>query len=320
MGSFLVLVTARSFGSSDSKAWDYLLGHGCEVRHLKATAEKSLEAQLEEQVPDADGIIAGLENYDRRLLAKAKKLKVISRYGVGYDAIDLKTTTELGIQVTITPGANGDSVADLAVTLMLAAARNVPYMDNQMKVGSSKRPSGVEMWRKTLGVLGTGRIGAGVVKRCSGFEMKFLCYDVYQNEELIQKYGASYVDFVTLVENSDFITIHTPLTDQTRHLFNSEVFSKMKKRAVLVNTARGGIIDEDALAKALKEGMIGAAALDVTEAEDVLNGPLAALDTCILTPHAGAATLEASSNMSLMAAENLVAILEGEGCKFAVSP
>ncbi len=158
---------------------------------------------------------------------------------MGYDAIDLDYARERDIKITITPGANGgDSVSDLAVTLMLSAARHVPYMDYQMKMGETKRPIGVEMWRKTLGVLGTGRIGgAGVVKRCKGFEMEILCHDVYENEELKQHYGATYVDFATLASKSDFISIHTPLTEETKNLFNAEVFSSMKPRAVLVNTA-----------------------------------------------------------------------------------
>jgi len=318
MISSLVLVTARSFGSSDEKAWELLRSHGCEVRHLKATETKSVMDQLQEQIADADGIIAGLEGYDKALLSKAKKLKVISRYGVGYDAIDINYAREQNIQITITPSANGDSVSDFAVTLMLSAARYVPYMDHQMKMGEQKRPIGVEMWRKTLGVIGTGRIGAGVVKRCMGFEMEILCHDVYENEELKRAYGVTYVDFPTLARKSDFISIHTPLTNETKNLFNAEVFASMKPRAVLVNTARGGIIDEEALAVALGTGQIGAAALDVSSQEHPENGPLASIPSCILTPHAGATTYEASSNMSLMASQNLIDILEGRVCNYIV--
>jgi D-3-phosphoglycerate dehydrogenase len=201
---------------------------------------------------------------------------------------------------------------------MLAAARHVPYMDHQMKMGESKRPVGVEMWKKTLGVIGTGRIGAGVVKRCKGFEMEILCHDIYENEELKQQYGATYVDFPTLASKSDFISIHTPLTEETRNLFNAKVFASMKPRSVLVNTARGGIIDEEALAVALQNGQIGAAALDVSSWEHPERGPLASLPTCILTPHAGAATYEASSAMSLMASQNLIDILEGHTCDYCV--
>ena len=205
MSSFLILVTARSFGNSDDKAIDLLRQHGCEVLHLKANAENSLKEQLESQIADADGIIAGLEAYDHSLLSKAKKLKVISRYGVGYDAIDIAYATERQIKITITPGANSDSVADFAMALILASARHVPFLNEHTKKGENKRPIGVEIWEKTVGVIGTGRIGSGVVKRCRGFEMKILCHDVYENEELKEKYGAIYVDFDTLVKESDFI-------------------------------------------------------------------------------------------------------------------
>ncbi len=318
MKSFLVLVTARSFGNSDEKAWQLLHAHGCEVRPIQATEGKSVLMQLHEQIADADGIIAGLEVYDKPLLSKANKLKVISRYGVGYDAIDVEYARERDIKVTITPGANGDSVAELAVTLLLSAARHVPYMDQQMKKGETKRPLGVQMFRKTLGIVGTGRIGALVVKRCKGFEMEVLCHDVYENEELKREYKATYVDFTTLVQQSDFISIHTPLTEETRNLFDAKTFAMMKPHSVLVNTARGGIIDEDALAVALENGLIGAAALDVSSSDHPEKGPLSNIPSCILTPHAGAATYEASSTMSLMASQNLIDVLEGCECKYCI--
>ncbi len=312
-----ILVTARSFGASDTKAQDLLEAHDCEVIRLKATADNPLRAQLEKQIVDADGIIAGLEDYDAALLSLATKLKVISRYGVGYDAVDLEAAKKMNIKVAITPGANGDSVADLAVSLMLASARHIPFMDKTLKDKASVRPTGVEMWQKTLGVIGTGRIGQGVVKRLSGFEMKVLCYDVYESDELKNKYNAVYTDLDTLIEQSDFITIHTPLTEQTLNLFNAEAFKRMKSKAVLVNTARGGIINEEDLYDALKNGEIGAAALDVT-VDTPYAGKLCELSNCILTPHAGAATFEASNKMSYMAAENALTILDGETCQFCV--
>ncbi|WP_320122879.1 phosphoglycerate dehydrogenase [uncultured Sphaerochaeta sp.] len=315
MSSFRILVTARSFGSSDDKALNLLKEHGCEVIHLKATAERSLQEQLVQHIAQADGIIAGLEEYDSLLLETAKNLKVISRYGVGYDAIDVAYAAKKNIQVTITPGTNGSSVADFAMALMLCAARHVPFLNEHAKRGEFVRPIGMEMYKKTLGVIGTGRIGAGVVKRASGFEMKILCHDIYENEELKKNHNVAYVDFDTLIRESDFISIHTPLTDSTYHLFASEVFDRMKSNAILVNTARGGIIDEEALAEALLDNKLGAAALDETESK---TSPLLGIDTCILTPHAGACTREASSNMSLMAVQNLLDVLELGNCEHSV--
>lgn len=315
MSSFRVLVTARSFGSSDDKALTLLKEHGCEVLHLKATADNSLQEQLTQHIAQADGIIAGLEEYDSLLLDSAKKLKVISRYGVGYDAIDVAHAAKKNILVTITPGANGSSVADFAMALMLGAVRHVPFLNEHTKKGDFVRPVGGEMYNKTLGVIGTGRIGAGVVKRASGFEMTILCHDIYENEELKNSYNAIYVDFDTLVRESDFISIHTPLTEQTYHLFNAEVFDRMKPHSVLVNTARGGIIDEEALAKALQDHKLGGAALDETELKP---SPLVNVDSCILTPHCGACTREASSAMSVMAAQNLLDVLELGTCEYSV--
>ena len=318
MAKYRVLVTARSFGTADGKAVELLESNGCEVKKL-VQADGPIPEQLIKELPAADAVIAGLEDYSRELIEAAGKLKVISRYGVGYDKVDLKAAADRQIMVTITPGANGDSVADLAVALMMDCARNVTVMDNGIKNRNQVRPSGLEMWEKTLGVVGAGRIGKGVARRCRGFRMKILCFDQYQDMEFAEECGASYVDFDTLIRESDFITIHSPLTEETRNMFGREQFQTMKKDAILVNTARGGIVDEEALYEALKSGEIRAAALDATVDEPPYESPLCTLSNCILTPHAGAATREASSRMSLMAAQNVLDVLQTGTCKYAVS-
>ena len=267
----------------------------------------------------ADAVIAGLEPYDRALLSTAKKLKVISRYGVGYDKVDLDAARELGIKVSITPGANGDSVADLAMALMLNAARHVCHMDAVIRAGGHDKPvTGVEMWKKTLGVVGTGRIGKGVIQRASGFQMKVLAYDAYPDEAFVSAHGGQYVDLDTLFRESDFITLHCPLNEETRNMVDAKRLAEMKPKAVLVNTARGGIIDEAALYEALRTGEIGAAGLDATEVEPACGSPLATLPNCILTPHAGAATYEAGYNMGMMAAQNALDVLNGRDCSYLV--
>lgn len=309
MAEYKVLVTARSFGTADNKAVELLEEHGCKVKKLEAS-QGPISEQLIKELPDADAVIAGLEDYRAELLREASKLKVISRYGVGYDKVDLEAASSQGIIVTITPGANGDSVADLAVALMLNCARNVTVMDNGIKKGEAVRPAGVEMWEKTLGVVGAGRIGKGVARRCKGFKMRILCYDQYQDEAFASECGAEYVDLDTLIRESDFITIHSPLTPETQNLIGEKQLQMMKKEAVLINTARGGIIDEDALYEALKTGEIRAAALDAIADEEPTRSKLNSLTNCILTPHAGAATREASSKMSLMAAQNVLEVLE----------
>lgn len=313
-----ILVTARSFGNTDNKAQKLLEDNGFTVKKLVEKDGPILE-QLEREIGDAYGIIAGLEKYSAELIKKGKNLKVISRYGVGYDKVDLDAAKEQGILVTITPGANGDSVADMAVALMLNAARNINFIHQSIVQKDQKRIPGVEMFQKTLGVIGTGRIGKGVAKRCKGFDMDILCYDVYQDKEFEKEVGAKYVDIDTILKEADFITIHSPLTEETENLFDKEAFAKMKNKAVLVNTARGGIINEDDLYDALKNGEIGAAGLDATVTEPAYESKLLELGNCIITPHIGATTHEASSKMGLMAAQNIIDIYILGKSQFAVN-
>lgn len=312
MADFKVVITARSFGEADNLAYQCLREAGCEWIKLTGTDIR----QQTEAMKEADALIAGLEYIGEELMDAAPKLKVISRYGVGYENVDRQAALTRGIQVTITPGANGDSVADLAVALMLDVARNVTVMDQEMKRKNQIRPQGLELYGKTLGVIGAGRIGRGVAERCRGFNMKILACDIYRNEEFIKKTGAEYVSMETLLREADFITIHSPLNEETRNMISKEQFGMMKRDAVLVNTARGGIVDEEALYEALSSGRIRGAALDATVNEPPYNSPLMQCSNCILTPHAGAATREASSKMSIMAAENAVTILQGKLCPF----
>lgn len=310
MFAFTVLATPRSFAKQDPEPLKLLERHGCRVIRLPKDGGE-LRPQLMEYLPEADGIIAGLEPYDAELLSRGVKLRVISRYGVGVDNIDLGLAGARGIAVTNTPGANSDSVADLAMALMLCSARQVCLMNKRLCAGQNEKPvSGVEMWKKTLGVVGTGRIGRGVIERAGGFRMKVLAYDACPDQDFISRHQGKYVDLDTLFSQSDFITLHTPLNAETENMVDARRIGMMKKRAVLVNTARGGLIDEGALYSALKQGVIGAAALDACQVEPACGSKLAELDNCILTPHAGAATIEAGHNMGMMAAQNLLDILE----------
>jgi D-3-phosphoglycerate dehydrogenase len=309
---YTVLATARSFAKVNPQPLRLLKESGCTV--IRPRNEEELRVLL----PQADGIIAGLEAYNAETLAVCNRLKVISRYGVGYDAIDLDAARKKGVLVTYTPGANSDSVADLAAGLMLAAARHIPFMDAAIKKRAQERPAGIELWRKTLGVLGTGRIGRAVMKRMSGFEMRILCYDVFQDKAVISGFGGAYTDLNTLFTQSDFITVHLPLTGETRGMIGEAEFRKMKNTAIFVNTARGGIVDEGALYEALKTGEIFAAGLDATVDEPPYSSPLCTLPNCIITPHAGAATVEATHNMGMMAAENLLEALKTGMCRYVV--
>ena len=313
MAQFKVVVTARSFGKSDSRASNMLEDFGCRIVKIK-TEDPDFDSKCMVELADADAVIAGLEPFGEDKIKAAAKLKIISRYGVGCDNVDKQTAAAQGIQVTNTPGSNSESVADLAVGLMLCAARSISYMDAAMKAHNQKRPQGLEMYGKTLGVVGAGSIGRGVAKRCRGFCMKVLCYDLYENESFKKECDAEYVSFERLVRESDFITIHSPLTPETQNMFGTKEFKMMKKDTVIVNTARGGIIDEAALCEALKSGEIRAAGLDATVNEPPYGDEILTLDNCVVTPHAGAATIEASSNMSYLAAQNIVDVLSGKIC------
>jgi D-3-phosphoglycerate dehydrogenase len=307
---FTILVTARSFAKMNPLPLNLLEEAGCRVIRPKDKEE------WRELLAEADGIIAGLERYDSDTLNECKRLKIISRYGVGCDAIDLEAARKKGIKVAYTPGANSDSVADLAIALMLAAARHIPYMDAMIKKGVQARPIGVEMCRKTLGVIGAGRIGKCVMKRASGFDMRLLCYDIRQDDEAVLSLGGTYTNLNMLYTESDFITIHLPLSNETRGMISTNEFKKMKSTAIIVNTARGGIIDESALYQALKTGGIFAAGLDVSIDELPCGSPLHTLSNCIVSPHIGAATIEATHGMGMMAVENLLAVLETGTCPY----
>lgn len=314
---YKVIVTARSFGISDSLAEELLNNHDCEVIKLDGN-NGPINLQLAKELPTADAVIAGLEKYDKGLISSTKKLKVISRYGVGYENVDIDAATSQGIAVTITPNANSESVADMAVALMLECARNISVMNTSIKNGQQIRPYGVEMWQKTVGIIGMGNIGNGVAKRCNGFNMRILCFDKYKNKSIDKELNVEYTDFDTLIEQSDFITLHTPLTNETLNMFSQPQFIKMKKDAILINTARGGLVNEKDLYEALLEGTIRGAGLDSTVEEPPYGNPLLSLDNCVITPHAGAATLEASSKMSYLAAKNVISILEDNKCEYQV--
>lgn len=284
MPEYTVLATPRSFARQDQAPIALPEQNGCQVIRLPKDGG-NLQQQLLEYLPTADGVIAGLENYDSVLLSAAKQLKVISRYGVGVDTIDLAAAAARGIVITNTPGANSDSVADMAIALMLCAARHVCQMNACIKIGQDQKPLlGVEMWQKTLGVIGTGKIGKGVIERAGGFRMKILAYDPYPDQAFYACHHVEHVDIDTLLAQADFVTLHVPLSGETHNLINSQRLAAMKPHAVLVNTARGGLIDEQALFAALQNGAIGAAALDALAVEPAAGNKLSTLPNCILTP------------------------------------
>jgi len=262
-------------------------------------------------IRDIDGIIIGIDELSAEIIEEADALKVISKYGIGLDNIDINTATNKKIIVTSTPTANVDAVADLAFGLILSLARRIPEADKKTKSGKWEKIIGKSVWEKTLGVIGLGKISRQVVKRAIGFEMNILAFDIVKDKKFVQKYGIKYVNLEKLLRKSDYITIHIPLNDATRGMISYEELEKMKKNAFLINTSRGGIVDEEALYDALRNNKLRGAALDVYNNEPLRESPLKELDNVIMTPHIGAYTEEAIENMSIQAAQNLIDVLEG---------
>lgn len=263
----------------------------------------------------ADGVIAGLDTFDRETLSRAPaSLKVISRFGVGCDRVDLACAREKGIIVTNTPGVNSQAVADLAFGLMLSVARSIPALHRQVIGGGWPRYTGTELYGKTLGILGLGAIGKAVSVRGKGFSMRILAYDPFFDESFAVKHGVEQASFNQVIEESDFISIHLPLNEQTQNCISREAIGRMKDGAILVNTARGGIIDESAAYDALLSGKLGGLGLDAFNREPPVSNPLFTLDNVVATPHTGAHTREAVSGMGILSVQNLIQVLRHQDC------
>lgn len=282
---------------------------------------------LLEKVRDIDGLYCLLtERVDDELLDSAPRLRVVSNMAVGFDNIDVAACTRRGIPVGNTPGVLTDTTADLAFALMLAAARRVSEAERYVRAGRWKTWGpmllmGPDVHGATLGIVGMGRIGQALARRARGFDMRILYYDAQPNPAAEASLGATLVSMDQLLAESDFVSIHTPLLPTTRHLFSTEAFKKMKPTAVLINSARGPIVDQRALYEALRDGEIGYAALDVTDPEPIpMDDPLLTLDNCLIVPHIASASVATRTRMAVMAAENLIAGLHGEALPNTVNP
>ncbi len=278
--------------------------------------------ELKEKIKDADAIvIRSGTKLTKDIIDAAENLKVIARAGVGVDNVDLNAATEKGIIVVNSPDASSISVAELAIGLMLSAARNIPQATASLKRGEWDRKSfkGVELYGKTLGIIGLGRIGQQVAKRAQAFGMNIVGYDPYIPVDVAKNMGVELMEVDDLCKVSDFITLHVPLTPKTKHIIGKEQISLMKKNAIIVNCARGGLIDEEALYEALKDKKIRGAGLDVFEEEPPKDNPLLTLDNVIGTPHQGASTVEAQKSAGTVVAEQVVKILSGKPAENVVN-
>ena len=268
------------------------------------------QAELEKVVADYDALVVrSRTKVTRQILEKGKRLRVVGRVGAGIDNIDSKTAEKRGIAVLNTPEAPSDSVAELTVGLMLALARRIPLADRSMKDGkwAKKELEGTLLNGKTLGLIGLGNIGAKVAKIAKAFGMKILVFKRTQpSREMLESLGAEYVPLVELLRRSDVVSVHIPLTDKTAGMIGERELNAMKKGVILVNTSRGGIVDEDALFKALKSGRLGGAGLDVYCVEPCGNLELVRLPNVVCTPHIGAQTEEAQKAASVLLAEKII--------------
>lgn len=255
------------------------------------------------------------------VIEKASSLKIIGRAGVGLDNVDLAAATKKGIIVVNAPAGNTISTAEHTMSLIMALSRNIPQASESLKNGEwdRKKFMGVELYGKTLGIIGLGRIGAEVAARAISFKMNILAYDPFLSADIAKKLKIELVELERLLKMSDYITVHTPITDQTKHMLGEKEFKMMKDGVRIINAARGGIIDEKALYKAIESKKVAGAALDVFEKEPPADSPLLKLDNVIVTPHLGASTEEAQVNVSVDIAETVRDALLNRGLKNAVN-
>ncbi|MDP2912493.1 MAG: phosphoglycerate dehydrogenase, partial [Candidatus Omnitrophota bacterium] len=278
--------------------------------------------ELEKIIKDYDALLVrSATKVTEDVIGAASKLKIIGRAGVGLDNVDVDAASKKGIIVVNTPGGNTISTAEHTFSMMLALSRNIPQADLSMKRGEWERKKfmGSELYGKVLGIFGLGRIGAEVAKRALSFEMKVIAYDPYLSADKAKVLGIELADMKTILKESDYITVHTPLTDETKHMIADKEFALMKKGVKVINCARGGIIDEDALAKAIESGKVAGAAFDVYEEEPPKGSRLLKLEKVVLTPHLGASTEEAQANVAVDVANTVRDALLNRGVRNAVN-
>jgi len=306
-----VLITTATFGRFSAEAFDILRNGGLDM--VRTPQAAATDADIASAVDDDTvGIIVGLEPISKAVFEAGRNLKVVAKHGIGVDNIDLNAAKEHGVRVVNAPGTNSEAVADLAIGFMFALARSIPEAHAMLRAGEWPRVMGKSVWGATAGILGLGAIGKGVARRARGLNMTTLAYDPYFDEQFATANQVRKASLDEILAAADFVTIHIPYSDQTRNLIGREQLAKMKPSAFLVNTSRGGIVDEVALFEALATKKIAGAALDVFAKEPPAGSPLLNLPNTITTPHMGAYTDGALKLTSEFAARMVLEVLSGK--------
>lgn len=315
-----VLVTTTWLHQGDAVD-AFLREHGLHPVYSTPEDRRARGQDLSDVVHAYDGIIAGTEPFTTHVIESAPRLRVIGRTGIGYDNIAVDAATHRGIAVCPTPGINFHSVAEFTIGLLLSVARRIPQHVADVRAGGWNQTSGRELFGATLGIAGLGAIGRSVAAIGHGLGMTVVAYDPFLEPDRARELGVLAVDFDTLLRSSDFLSLHLPLDSRTHHLLDADAFARLKDGVYLINAARGGVVDEEALADALSSGRVAGAALDTVEDEPLSStSPLRAFDNVVITPHIGAATIESRARCGAMAARAVVDILEGRMADHVVNP
>jgi phosphoglycerate dehydrogenase-like enzyme len=306
-----VLITPTTLGAGKGPQEPILKEAGLELVYPRRKGLLTAE-ELHKELPGVSAVLASSEPYTPAVLAAAKDLRVIARVGVGYDAVDVPAATEHGIAVTITPGANQDAVAEHTFALILGLAKQVIRHHLGVKALEWPRNPTLPLRGRTLGIAGLGRIGKAVAVRGAAFGMPLMAYEPYPDATFVARYGVKLVPFDTLLAESDFVSLHVPLSAQSRHIINRQTLARMKPTAFLINTARGGLVCEADLLEALRAKRLAGAGLDVFETEPPGKNPLFELDNVLLTAHIAGVDLRSLDDMAVSAARSIVALSRGE--------
>jgi D-3-phosphoglycerate dehydrogenase / 2-oxoglutarate reductase len=306
-----ILVTATNYSLLCSEAKKLLQENGCEVIENPHNRPMTFH-ELEEIISDIDAVVAGVDTWDESVFSIAPKLKVIARFGVGVDNIDLEKASEYGITVTNAPRLNSNAVAELTVSLILNSLRNTPNLHVSTQEGKWERFVGFELREKNVGLLGFGNIAQSVAKKLQGFDVTVTAYDKYPDQEIADKYNVNFASYEEVLETSDIVSMLLPHMKETHHFMNRDRFGMMKEGSYFINTSRGALVDETALCEALSSGKLRAAAIDVYEQEPVSpSNSLFQLKNIITTPHTAAETYEVYHSVGLMTAQAIVHLLNG---------